>query len=41
MCREKESLKLEPLHIYADYLEGLIDVVPPYGAGDDVCQVLH
>jgi len=34
-CRAMELPELQPRHICADYLEGLIHVVPSYGAGDD------
>ena len=34
MCRAAELQELGDRHICADYLEGLICVVPRHGAGD-------
>ena len=36
MCRAAELLELGDRHICADYLEGLIRVVPRHGGGDSV-----
>jgi len=33
-----ELPELQPRHICAEYLEGLINVVPPYGAEDEAAK---
>lgn len=38
MTRKMELLELEPHHVCANYLEGIIQVVPYYGLGDDVAK---